>query len=813
MLTRKKFRDCRIRRRIFLFFASILIWNTLICSQIKAQEKLYSNEFPLGDIVLLEGPFKHARDLNIQTLLQYHIDRLLAPYRKEAGLLPKDSSYSNWEGLDGHMGGHYLSALALNVASTKNAACENRLKYMVAELKTCQEANAINNPDWGIGYAGGVPHSKEIWNTLQKGDLKAYREAWAAWYNLHKTYAGLRDAWLYAGNEDARRIFLKFCDWAIYITRMLTEEQMQSMLDTEQGGMNEIFADAYQMTGDEKYLITAKRFSHHMLLIPMSEGIDNLDNKHANTQIPKAIGFERIGELSHDNTYTSAGSFFWQTVTDNRTLAFGGNSRREFFPAAAACSDFVNDVEGPESCNSYNMLKLTEDLFRMKPSAKYVDYYERTLYNHILSTQHPENGGYVYFTPVRPRSYRVYSAPNEAMWCCVGTGMENHSKYNAFIYTHTGDSLFVNLFIASDLNWKNQGVEISQQTHFPFEEKTRLILEKGSSKFTLLIRYPSWVRAGTMKVLINNKPVTITQTPSSYIPINRNWNKGDTIQITLPMHNTIVHLPNLPEYIAFLHGPIVLGAKTGTEDLKGLLADDGRWGQIPGGKKLPTDQAPIIIEDNPSKIADELVQAKDGSMRFTVPGMKMINPVPVVFEPFYQIHDARYMLYWMALSNAQYHSYLDSLGKNEKEKLKLQKRTIDFVAPGEQQPEEDHEMQIKNSRTGSANDLFWRDAESGGYFSYNLSTNKETGLSLVVSYWGAEWGARKFDIYIDDMKLITVENTGRWNQSRIFEVTYSIPDSMIKDKDHVRIKFQALQGNTAGAVYYLRLVRKETQQD
>ena len=316
-----------------------------------------------------------------------------------------------------------------------------------------------------------------------------------------------------------------------------------------------------------------------------------------------------------------------------------------------------------------------------------------------------------------------------------------------------------------------------------------------------------------MKVLINNKPVTITQTPSSYIPINRNWNKGDTILITLPMHNTIVHLPNLPEYIAFLHGPIVLGAKTGTEDLKGLLADDGRWAQIPSGKKLPIDQAPIIIEDNPSKMADELVQAKDGSMRFTAPGMKMINPVPVVFQPFYQIQDARYMIYWMALSNAQYRSYLDSLGKNEKEKLKLQKRTIDFVAPGEQQPEADHEMQNENSRTGSANDLFWRDAESGGYFSYNLSTNKETGLSLIVSYWGAEWGARKFDIYIDDINLMTVDNTGRWNQSKIFEVTYSIPDSMIKDKDHVRIKFQALQGNTAGAVYYLRLVRKETQQE
>ena len=210
---------------------------------------------------------------------------------------------------------------------------------------------------------------------------------------------------------------------------------------------------------------------------------DNLDNKHANTQIPKVIGFQRIAELTHDKNFAKAGSFFWETVTGNRSLAFGGNSRREFFPSASSCIDFVTDVEGPESCNSYNMLKLTEDLFRTNPSAKYADYYERTLYNHILSTQHPEHGGYVYFTPARPRHYRVYSAPNEAMWCCVGTGMENHGKYNQFIYTHKNDSLYLNLFIASELNWKEKGIKIKQETIFPDEEKTKLTVTEGSSHF------------------------------------------------------------------------------------------------------------------------------------------------------------------------------------------------------------------------------------------------------------------------------------------------------------------------------------------
>jgi DUF1680 family protein len=651
-----------------------LINGAAVCSilffdvNIQAQEKLYANEFNLGEVTLLDGPFKQARDLNIKTLLQYNTDRLLAPYLKEAGLTSKDSSYANWDGLDGHVGGHYLSALAIN-AATGNAECSERMLYMIAELKKCQEANTKNHPAWGIGYVGGVPNSKAVWTSVKNGDMKAFHAAWVPWYNVHKMYAGLRDAWIYAGNEEAKNIFLKFCDWAIYITADLNDEQMQSMLDTEQGGMNEVLADAFQLTRDKKYLVAAEGFSHRVLLDPMSKGIDNLDNKHANTQIPKVIGFERIGELSGDDTYENAGSFFWQTVTTNRTLAFGGNSRREHFPGAAACTDFINDVEGPESCNSYNMLKLTEDLFRRNPLAKYADYYERTIYNHILSTQNPATGGYVYFTPVRPRSYRVYSAPNEAMWCCVGTGMENHGKYNEFIYTHAHDSLFVNLFVASELRWKEKGISLKQETKFPYEEKTKLTITESNASFKLMVRYPAWVVDGALKITVNRKAISFINHPSSYITINRTWKKGDVVEVMLPMHNTIEHLPNVPAYIAILHGPILLGAKTGTEDLKGLIADDGRWGQIASGEKLPVDKAPIIIEDDLNKLTTELVPVKDKPLNFTIPAVKLINPIDVTLEPFYQIHDARYMMYWMALSNTQYKSYLDSLPQLKKQSL------------------------------------------------------------------------------------------------------------------------------------------------
>jgi len=773
-----------------------------------AQDKLYPNEFSLKDVTLLESPFKYARDLNIKVLLEYDVDRLLAGYRKEAGLPEKAKIYSNWDGLDGHVGGHYLSALAMNYAATGNAECKKRMDYMLTELKACQEANGVNDPVWAKGYVGAVPNGKKIWSSLQQGNFAAYNATWVPWYNVHKMYAGLRDAWLYTGNEDSKIIFLKFCDWAVNLTASLTDVQMQSMLDMEHGGMNETFADAYQMTGDAKYLTAAKRFSHNMLLDAMAVKKDNLDNKHANTQVPKVVGFERIGELANDAAYKTAGDFFWETVTTKRSLAFGGNSRREFFPTVAASTDFVNDVEGPESCNSYNMLKLTEDLFRINPLAKYADYYERTLYNHILSTQHPEHGGYVYFTPSRPRHYRVYSAPNQAMWCCVGSGMENHGKYSQFIYTHSKDALYVNLFVASELNWREKKIKIKQQTVFPEEEKTRLIITEGASNFSLMIRYPSWVKDGALKVMVNGKAISFTNHPSSYISIKRLWKKGDVVTITLPMHNSIEPMPNVSNYIAIMHGPVLLGAKTGTEDLKGLVADDSRWGQISGGKKLPLDKAPIIVEDDIESLANKLTPVAGKPLHFRVTAIKMVNPVNVLFEPFYKIHDARYMMYWMALSNTGYRTYLDSIAVLEKQKLDLQKRTVDFVAPGEQQPEADHFIQKDKSNTGNQQGEFWRDARSEGYFSYQLSTANKTGLSLLVKYWGAEWGNRKFDIYIDDEKLVSEDNTGKWNQSKFQEIEYTIPDAMIQGKEKVRIKFLAAKGSTAGAVYYIRLLNK-----
>ncbi|MEI6948102.1 glycoside hydrolase family 127 protein [Paraflavisolibacter sp. H34] len=777
-----------------------------------AQEKLYPNTFPLQNVTLLDGPFQQARDLNIRTLLQYDVDRLLAGYRQEAGLAAKATPFPNWDGLDGHAGGHYLSALALHYAATGNPECKKRMEYMLEELDACQEANARNHPGWGAGYVGAVPKGEGCWPKLKAGDISPVWKYWVPWYNVHKTYAGLRDAWLYAGNEQAKRMFLKFCDWGIAITAGLTEEQMNEMLGNEHGGMNEVFADAYQMTGNEKYLAAAKRFSHKMLLDAMAASEDNLDNKHANTQVPKAVGFQRIAEVAKDDRYGKAGSFFWETVTSRRTLAFGGNSRREFFPSAAAGSDFVNDVEGPETCNTYNMLKLTEDLFRVRPQAKYADFYERALYNHILSTQHPEHGGYVYFTPARPRHYRVYSAPNEAMWCCVGSGMENHGKYSQFIYTHTQEALYLNLFVASEVHWKEKGIRLRQETTFPNEEQTRVVITQGASRFTLMVRYPEWVGEGALKIRVNGKAVAYTAKPSSYIALERQWKKGDVVHISLPMHHSVEQLPSVPNYVAFMHGPILLGAKTGAEDLRGLVAGDSRWGHIASGRKLPVDKAPVLIEGDGGALAGKLVPVAGKPLTFRLSGVDMRNPGDFVLEPFYRIHDARYMLYWMNLSPAAYRSYMDSIAALEAQKLALQRRTVDFVAPGEQQPEVDHSMEKQNSNTGNYLDEFWRDARNGGSFSYSLSTGGQTGLRLIVRYWGAERGARKFDIYIDEQKLLSEDLAEKWNQQKFQEVEYTIPDALVKGKARIRVKFQAPPAGTAGPVYYLRLAREKGAQ-
>ena len=774
-----------------------------------AQDKLYKDEFPLGDITLLDGPLKHARDLNVQVLLKYDCDRMLAPYRKEAGLQPRKPSYPNWDGLDGHVGGHYLTALAIN-AATGNEECRKRMEYMISELQLVLDANNQRHEAWCHNYIGGVPNSAKMWTAFSKGDFGPYFGTWAPFYNIHKMYAGLRDAWLYCGNEQAKNLFLKFCDWAVDITRDLNDEQMERMLGNEHGGMNEVLADAYAITGEQKYMDCARRFSHKMLLVPLENGKDCLDNMHANTQIPKVIGYQRIAELAHDVQYHNASEYFWEIVTRQRSLAFGGNSRREHFPTKENCIDYINDIDGPESCNTYNMLKLTEDLNRVKPNGMYGDFYETAMFNHILSAQHPQHGGYVYFTPARPRHYRNYSAPNKAMWCCVGTGMEDHGKYGQFVWTHDkgvkaeNDALYVNLFVASELNWKDRKMVIRQQTAFPYAETSVVEVAKGKGTFILKVRKPSWCDNFTVKGVGFDAD---SYEENGFVCIKRKWKKGDQVKISMPMHAYIKPMVNVPQYVAIMYGPIMLGMKTGNEDMRSLIADDSRFGQYAGGKKLALDKAPILLPKHLDDIAKDLKPIPGKPLHFKL-ATHMENAIEGELQPFFEIHDSRYMMYWLALGENDYKAYMQKLADEEKARQALENRTVDKVSPGEQQPETDHRMETDNSEKGNTEGVFFRDAKDGHYFSYLMQTKGETDLSLQLKFWGQdEWRTSEFDIYIDDRLMTSVNNSHRWRTTQFKTVDYAIPSELVKGKKEVRVKFVAHKGKQVGQIYGVRLVK------
>ena len=749
----------------------------------------------------MDSPFSNAMNLNADVLLSYDTDRLLAPYLKAAGLEPKGESFSNWDGLDGHIGGHYLSALAIHYAATGRPEFKERMDYMLSQLSMCAVAR-------GDGYVGGLPNGDPLWKAISDGNAGKVWDYWVPWYNIHKIYAGLRDSWVYADSKVGLNLFLGMCDWGIKVIANLTDQQMESMLDCEFGGMNEVYADAYAITGDKKYLDAARRFTHHQLFDDMLRGTDNLDNRHANTQVPKVVGFQRIAELASDEKYDTASRFFWETVVNNRSLSIGGNSRREHFASKADAKSYVDEREGPETCNTNNMLKLTEGLFRMSPEARYADFYERALYNHILSSQHPEHGGYVYFTSARPGHYRVYSKPNCAMWCCVGTGMENHGKYGQFIYTHKKDSLWVNLFIPSVLDWKSKGVKLTQHTSFPENGNTRITVNVCEpTEFCMRLRHPAW--SDNVMVKVNGKQIKTNSGPSSYIELNRKWSDGDIVEMEMPMKFTIEELNYLPDYISILRGPIVMAARydNGTP-LKGLIADDHRWAHIAGGELVSVFDTPILIGKRSSllKKLNSMQPVNGKTLTYSAENLFDHSDRNIEIEPFYRIHDSRYIMYWLSMTPQKYARYRDNARKDEAKRLALDKRTVDAVNTGEQQPEADHFMELKSSSAGNFNGEPWRASSDGGYFSYKMKTDQRTDLSLRLRYWGNETGNRKFDIFIDDQLIASEDTANKWKTDEFVEIEYEIPPHIVKDKQYITVKFSGERGQTAGGIFHVRLI-------
>lgn len=780
-------------------FLSVCFLNIAIAQKITA--------FKAQDVKLLPSVFKNAEQTDLKYMLALDADKLLAPYLREAGLPAKTTSYTNWEntGLDGHIGGHYLTALSLMYASTANPQVGERLNYMLAELKKCQDKN-------GNGYIGGVPGSNALWQDIANGKIQVgtfdLNKKWVPLYNIHKTIAGLKDAYVYTKNPLAKQMLIDYGNWFVWLTAKLSDEQIQRLLISEYGGLNEVFADLYEITSDKKYLKLAYQFSDLKILNPLAKQEDKLSGLHANTQIPKVIGFKRIAAVANDDAYNTASKFFWETVINNRTVALGGNSVREHFNPTNDFSSMISSVEGPETCNSYNMLKLTKLLYEAEGLSSYMDYYERTLYNHILSSQHPTKGGFVYFTPMRPGHYRVYSQPHTSFWCCVGSGLENHAKYNELIYAHNDDDLFVNLFIPSTVNWEEKGFSLVQNTKFPEAETTLLTVQSvGSGKVALQIRYPRWVKANSLKLKVNGKAENIVAQPGSYVKLERTWKKGDQIEIVLPMHVKAEPMPGKAPYVALLNGPILLAAKTDSTNLTGLFADDSRMGHIASGTQYPLQDMPLFV-NNQTDYASQVHPVKGKSQTFKA--SNLIYPATkknLELTPFYKLHDSRYIVYWQTVNEAGLNAMKVQLAKEESEKAKLLALTIDMVYPGEQQPESDHFIEMENSQNGTHKDRHWRTAK--GWFSYQLANPKKETAVLRLTYFGRD-ANRNFSILINDREIAKVSLDGKMGD-KFYDVDYQIPAEIISRTTKLKVKFVAESGSETAGIYELRLMRHTNQ--
>ncbi|WP_343658297.1 glycoside hydrolase family 127 protein [Chryseobacterium sp.] len=767
-----------------------------------AQVKEKIHYFPLGTVKLSESVFNKAMMADRQYLMALEPDRLLAPYLKEAGLKPKADNYPNWEntGLDGHIGGHYISALSLMYASTGDSAIKQRIDYMISELERCQKAS----PD---GYISGIPDGKKIWKEIKQGNIRAsgfgLNDRWVPLYNIHKLYSGLRDAYWYAKSEKAKTMLIRLTDWMMNEVSDLSDEQIQDMLRSEHGGLNEVFADVYDITHDQKYLKLAHRFSHQAILNPLLAGEDKLTGLHANTQIPKVIGYKRIADLENNASWSNAADFFWHNITEKRSSVIGGNSVSEHFNPINDFSSMIKSIEGPETCNTYNMLKLTKELYATLPESYYIDYYEKALYNHILSTENHDQGGFVYFTPMRPGHYRVYSQPQTSFWCCVGSGMENHAKYGEMIYARSDKDLYVNLFIPSTLTWKQQKVVLRQVNNFPEVPETKLIFDAaGKSEFDVKLRCPEWTTPSEVKILINGKQEKAQRGSDGYFTLTKKWKKGDVVKMTLPMHLSAEQLPDHSNYYAFKYGPVVLAAKYGNENQQGLLADDSRGGHIAHGPQIPLNEIPVIL-GNSSEVVNHVVPLNNKPLNFAVTGLypseKFGKGLDLV--PFYSIQAERYILYWPQADKNEIENTLKQRAKEEAETRKLDMITADKIQVGEQQPESDHFIESKDSGTGYMEDRHFRDAK--GWFSYRMKNNGKNASYLYLLYFDVN-ANRTLNIEINGKKIMAQNLEGKSGALSQY-LTVPIPDSE-KNKENLTVKFLADEKLMTAKVIEVRLL-------
>lgn len=735
--------------------------------------------FDLRDVKLLDGPFKHAMELDHQYLLSLDADRLLHNFRLTAGLPSTAKPLGGWEAptgeLRGHFVGHYLSGCALMYRSTGDEKLRQKADYIVAELAKCQAA-------LGSGYLSAFPET--FIDRVETG-----RPVWAPWYTLHKIFAGLIDVYTLCDNDQALQVAAKMGDWVKSRCDKLSDAQMQKMLDNEHGGMNEALANLYALTGKADYLALSERFDHKAVLDPLSRRVDPLTGLHANTQIPKIIGCARQYEVTGDAKAHTIATYFWDVVTKERSYVIGGNSDGEHFSPKEHLSEHI----GPsttETCNTYNMLKLTRHLFEWDPKAEYADYYERALYNHILASQNPDTGMMCYYVPLRSGSRKTYNTPEDSFWCCTGTGVENHGQYGDSIYFSDGGSgLYVNLFIASELNWQVKGVTVRQETRFPEQPNTRLTLTCARpTELTLRIRHPFWAGAG-FRILVNGKDAKAASTPGSYATVTHKWKTGDTVEVALPMALRTEGFRDNPHKVAFLDGPIVLSAP------------------LSQGESVPA----IVAGD--SQVLAAVAPAGPQPLTFTAAATLFrtagnADEHPITLAPFYKTYQTRYNVYWDVLSAEQWQAKEQAHQAELARQKELDAKRVDGIVIGDATSEREHKLASERSGSGDFNERRYRDS-GGGWFAYELKVLPDTAQDLVCSYWGSDVG-RAFDVSVDGTKLVTETlNNNRPNQ--FYDAVYALPADLIKGKDKITVRFQAHPGSMAGGIFGLSVVKHAGQ--
>ena len=766
-----------------------------LSSKIKIKDKVPSQAYPfeLGEVRLLDGPFREAMLRDQKYMLGLDPDRLLHNFRVTAGLPSTAQPLGGWEEpkgeLRGHTVGHFLTACALMFAGTGDARFKEKGDAIASELARVQEA--MPSRGFNKGFLSAYP--EEFFDRVDKRI-----RVWAPYYTLHKILAGLLDMYFYCDNRQALDVVVRMADWGKFRVGRLTDEQQQAALETEFGGMNEVLANLYAVTGNPDHLATAFKFNHKKLFDQWAAGEDKLDGLHGNTQFPKVIGALRQYQLTGEKRYLDIARFFWDRVALHRSFVIGGNTNGErFFPIDQFSKNL--GTSSTETCNTYNMLKLTRQLFGLEPSAEKMDFYERGLFNHILSSQDPATGMMCYYIPLRPGAFKTYSTPNDSFWCCVGTGMENHAKYGDTIFFHDDRSLYLNLFIASELSWKEKGLVVRQETKFPEEDAARLTFQAQKPvRLALRIRHPSWV-ASRMMVAINGKTVAVDAGPGSYAAIEREWKSGDTVEIRWPMGLRLEAMPDDPKMIAVLYGPIVLAGDLGREGLTEAL----RYGpNAPPVHRLP----PVVIPAFIGEVKDVLGRIKpDASagepLNFQTVGLG--RPQDVRLIPLFKASDKRYTVYWKVLSPAEWEQRKAEITAKKLRRKEIEARTLDAVDINDEQSEAGHGFKGENTIRGYFEGKRTRLARNG-WFSYELRVFPDKPVTLFCSYAGAFGRPGTFDLLVDGEKVAT--QTLEPSSGELLDYEYKLPESLTRGKERVTVRFQSLPNAATGSVLEVRVI-------